>query len=187
MIVGSAAGRVDPQADQHCIVGPVITTFHLGKLAAAGERASGANGVQGCLGARVGEAYLVKRGDALAQQFREFHLVAVGRVVGQTQLHLPPRSVEHGSGAVAEDHGGHRVNEVEALDSVGVGDHRSLRRFGEDRVRVPEDGMPAVAVGQVPAGLLPDSLGLGRSFNVTGYFIVSHGTTPNKFDVLCQG
>ena len=60
MIVGSRGGRVDPQADQYGVVGTVITTFHLGKLAAAGEGASSADGIERGLGSRVGEPHLVK-------------------------------------------------------------------------------------------------------------------------------
>ena len=148
MFVVSAGGRVDTQADQHGIMGAVVSAFDLGELAASGEGPRRPQGVQRRLGARVGETDLLERWDAFAQQPGQIHLVAVGRIVGQTMRHLVASSVQHRRRAVAQYHGGHRVDEVQAFDAISIRHHRTLSGLGEDGIWVPKYGVPAFSSGK---------------------------------------
>ena len=68
--------------------------------------------------------------------------------------------------------------QVQPFHAVGVGNHRATGRFGENRIGLPENGMAAVAVGQVAARLFPQSAGLGRVFQIVGYFVSRQNRTP---------
>ena len=178
VVVVAARCRVDPQADQNGIMGSVVAAFHFGELAAPGECAGGPQGVQRRLGTGVGETHLLERGDAFAQQAGQLDLMPVGGVIRQAQFHLLTGRLQHRGRAVAQDHGGHRVDEIQALHAIGIRDHRALGGLGEDRIGIPENGMPAVAIGQITAGFLPDRAGFGGSFQVAGYFVVWQLRTP---------
>ena len=184
VVIVAAGGRVDAQAHQHRIVSAVIAAFYFGNFAASGERPRRPDGVEGGLSAGVGEANLLEGWDAGAQQPGQLHLVAVRRVVGQAVVQLPPGRLQHRRRPVPQNHRGHCIDEVQAFHAVDVGDHRAARRCGENGVGLPKDGVPAVAVGQVAARLLPHCAGLGGSFPVAGYFIGKQDGTPlTEFDI----
>ena len=101
-----------------------------------------------------------KLGMRSTEDLGQADLVAAGGVVDDATVQLLPDGLDDGGGGVAEDEGGHGVDEVEAVDTVGVDDMATGGGLDEYRIGLPEDGVTAVAAGEEVAGLFPDGAGL---------------------------
>ena len=171
---------VNANTDAYDVVAAVVAALRLGDQAASGESPGGAYGVQGRLGAGVGEAHQVKAGDALAQQLRQPHLVPVGGVVHHTLIQLDMHGLHHWFRRVSQYQRRHGADKVQAVGAVSVNDVGPIGLVHKYGVWVPENGIPAVASGQVAFRFLPRFFGPWSPFDVAVNF-TGHGVPSGMY------
>jgi hypothetical protein len=139
----------------------VVRAVEHGDAVASGAVAGELQRHQVGFGARVGEAHLVDRWEALTHELGEPDLVDVGGAEAPPAVERGVDGGCHRAWVVAEEAGRVVAEEVDVLESVDVDEPRPLGARDPERERVEIEHGPRRSAGEHPAGLLEQCLTAG--------------------------
>ena len=135
------------QADLGIVIGAVIGALAFGDFWTAGMRPRRFQRYHHGLGAGIGKAYLVDRGQARDQQFSEIDLGFRRQAERRSQRELRGRRLDQRGMRVAVNLRGEIVDAVDIDVAVEIPDPAALAARGVDRIGLHEHGGAGVAAG----------------------------------------